>query len=48
MCGHYTRYLPWSELHRLYCLTEPAETPQPRYNIAPTQYVLFVTKVETG
>lgn len=21
MCGRYTRYLPWSEIHRLYRLT---------------------------
>lgn len=51
MCGRYTRYLPWSEIHRLYRLTAPAETgrnTQPRYNIAPTQDVLFVTPGEDG
>lgn len=25
MCGRYTRYLPWSEIHRLYRLTVPAD-----------------------
>ena len=51
MCGRYTRYLPWSEIHRLYRLTAPADVgrnTQPRYNIAPTQDVLFVTKGENG
>jgi putative SOS response-associated peptidase YedK len=51
MCGRYTRYLPWSEIHRLYRLTAPADVgrnTQPRYNIAPTQDVLFVTKGDNG
>ncbi|GLS28430.1 Putative SOS response-associated peptidase YedK [Mesorhizobium albiziae] len=51
MCGRYARYLPWSEIHRLYRLTAPADVgrnTQPRYNIAPTQDVLFVTKGENG
>jgi putative SOS response-associated peptidase YedK len=51
MCGRFTRYLPWSEIHRLYRLTAPADigrNTQPRYNIAPTQDVLFVTNGENG
>ncbi|MES0022123.1 MULTISPECIES: hypothetical protein [unclassified Mesorhizobium] len=40
----YTKYLSWSEIHRLYRLTSQAETgrnDEPRYNIAPTQDVPF-------
>lgn len=51
MCGRYTRYLTWSEIHRLYRLTAPAEigrNDEPRYNIAPTQDVPFVTAGENG
>lgn len=51
MCGRYTRYLSWSEIHRLYRLTAPAETgrnDQARYNIAPTDQVPFVTQGENG
>ena len=52
MCGRYTRYLPWSEIHRLYRLTAPAEgegrNTEPRYNIAPTQTVDFVTWGDDG
>jgi putative SOS response-associated peptidase YedK len=46
MCGRFTRYHTWSEIHALYRLTLPAETrrnDEPRYNIAPTQDVPFVT-----
>ncbi len=49
MCGRFTRYLPWSEIHRLYRLTAPADTGRnapARYNIAPTEDVLFVTAGE--
>lgn len=51
MCGRYTRYLCWSEIHRLYRLTAPAEigrNDEPRYNIAPTEEVPFVTAGEDG
>ncbi|MCO5067001.1 MAG: SOS response-associated peptidase [Rhizobiaceae bacterium] len=52
MCGRYTRYLPWSEIHRLYRLTAPADTGrndmEPRYNIAPTQTVPFITSADDG
>lgn len=51
MCGRYTRYLPWSEVHRLYRLTldwEKGRNDAPRYNIAPTQDVPFVTAGENG
>jgi len=46
MCGRFTRYLSWSEIHTLYRLTVPAEigrNDEPRYNIAPTQDVPFIT-----
>lgn len=51
MCGRFTRYLPWSEIHRLYRLTAPAEIGRndpPRYNIAPTEEVPFVTADDEG
>lgn len=51
MCGRYTLYLPWSEIHRLYSLTltaDKARNTQPRYNICPTQDVLFVTHSDDG
>ena len=45
MCGRFTHHLPWSEVHRLYSLTleqDRGRNTEPRYNIAPTQNVLFV------
>jgi putative SOS response-associated peptidase YedK len=36
MCGRFTRYYTWAEIHRLYRLTAPASNFQPRYNICPT------------
>lgn len=45
MCGRFTHHLPWSEVHRLYSLTSDQDrgrNTEPRYNIAPTQNVLFV------
>jgi putative SOS response-associated peptidase YedK len=51
VCGRFTRYLSWSEIHRLYRLTAPADTgrnTEPRFNIAPTEDVLFVTAGDNG
>lgn len=51
MCGRFTRYLPWSEVHRLYRLTldyEKQKNTAPAYNIAPTQEVHFITAGENG
>ncbi|WP_353645093.1 SOS response-associated peptidase [Mesorhizobium sp. WSM2239] len=51
MCGRFTRYLPWSEIHRLYRLTldwEKQRNDEPAYNIAPTDEVVFVTAGEGG
>ncbi|MEO5326189.1 SOS response-associated peptidase [Mesorhizobium sp. CC13] len=51
MCGRYTRYLSWSEIHRLYRLTtdwERQRNDAPAYNIAPTEDVVFVTAGENG
>src|SRR4029450_5901654 len=51
MCGRFTRSLPWSEIHRLYRLTAPAELGRndaPAYNVAPTDPVPFVTAGENG
>ena len=52
MCGRFTRYLSWAEIQSLYRLTAPADIGrndiQPRYNIAPTETVPFVTWGEDG
>lgn len=51
MCGRFTRYLTWAEIHQLYRLTTPQETQRndaPQYNIAPTDDVPFVTAGEDG
>lgn len=51
MCGRFTQQLPWPELVRLYRLTmdyELHKNAEPRYNIAPTQIVPFVTKGDEG
>ena len=51
MCGRFTRHLPWSEIHRLYRLTldwEKQRNDEARYNIAPTDEVLFVTAGDSG
>lgn len=51
MCGRFTLYLPWSEIHRLYNLTltaDQARNTRPRYNICPTQDVLFVSHADDG
>jgi putative SOS response-associated peptidase YedK len=51
MCGRFTRYLTWTEIQRLYRLTtdwEKQRNDAPRYNIAPTEDVPFVTAGENG
>ncbi|WP_281405990.1 SOS response-associated peptidase family protein [Mesorhizobium sp. B1-1-9] len=51
MCGRYTGYLTWSEIHRLYRLAAAAEigrNDEPRYNIAPTDEVPFITADDDG
>ncbi|KQV39906.1 MULTISPECIES: SOS response-associated peptidase [unclassified Rhizobium] len=52
MCGRFTFILPWSEIVRLYRLTLDKDIfrnlGEPRYNIAPTQNVLFVHHGENG
>ncbi|UCI10790.1 SOS response-associated peptidase family protein [Mesorhizobium sp. B1-1-8] len=51
MCVRYTRYLSWSEIHRLYRLTAPAEIGRndaPRYNIAPSEEAPFMTAGDDG
>lgn len=51
MCERYTRYLSWSEIHRLYRLTRRPRAPAAngaRYNIAPAQTVDFITWNDDG
>ena len=45
MCGRFILQGPWAEMHDMYNLIRPedkARNVEPRYNIAPTQDVLFV------
>lgn len=49
MCGRFTQYYTWAEIHQMYSIV-PA-TPrnlQPRYNISPTQTVGVITRNDTG
>ena len=51
MCGRFTRYHTWAEIHRLYRLTtewEKGRNTEARYNIAPTQQVDFIIRNEEG
>ncbi|WP_309084139.1 SOS response-associated peptidase [Chelativorans sp.] len=51
MCGRFTRYLTWSEIHGLYRLTldwEKQRNDEPNYNVCPTDEVPFVTAGENG
>ncbi|WP_026060088.1 SOS response-associated peptidase [Pseudaminobacter salicylatoxidans] len=45
MCGRFTRFHTWPDIHRMYRLTdsERGRNTEARYNIAPTEGVLFVT-----
>jgi hypothetical protein len=51
MCGRFTRYLTWAEIHRLYGLTldwEKQKNTPPDYNVVPTDEVPFVTAGDNG
>lgn len=51
MCGRFTRYHRWADIHGMYRLIRPDETgrnTEARYNIAPTEQVEFVTWGEDG
>ena len=51
MCGRFTRYLSWGEIQKLYRLTldwERQRNDEPRYNIAPTEEVPFLTADNNG
>lgn len=47
MCGRFTQYFTWRELHALLGLYGPAPNLRPRYNVAPTQQVATV-RLEEG
>ena len=46
MCGRFTQYFTWRELHALLSLYGPAPNLRPRYNVTPTQQVAAVRLVE--
>ena len=51
MCGRFTRFHTWADIHQMYRLTDAIETgrnTEARYNIAPTEDVLFVTTGDNG
>jgi putative SOS response-associated peptidase YedK len=50
MCGRFTRYHTWAEIHAMYRLldSERGRNTEARYNIAPTQDVIFVTAGKDG
>lgn len=50
MCGRFTRYHSWRDIHRMYELTDSEEgrNTEARYNIAPTQDVFFITEGKDG
>ena len=50
MCGRFTRYHTWAEIHAMYRLLdgERGRNTEARYNIAPTQDVSFITAGEKG
>lgn len=51
MCGRFTRFHSWREIHEMYRLIRPEETgrnTETRYNICPTQSVEFVVAGDDG
>jgi putative SOS response-associated peptidase YedK len=51
MCGRFTRFHTWPEIHWMYRLTDATETgrnTEARYNIPPTEDILFVTAGDNG
>jgi putative SOS response-associated peptidase YedK len=50
MCGRFTRYHTWAEIHAMYRLldSERGRNTEARYNIAPTQDVIFITAGKDG
>ena len=51
MCGRFTRFHTWADIHEMYRLlpaTETGRNTEARYNIAPTEDVYFVTAGEDG
>lgn len=48
MCGRFTQYFTWSELHAALSVIGPARNLRPRYNIAPTSSVDVVRQAEAG
>jgi putative SOS response-associated peptidase YedK len=50
LCGRFTQYHTWSDIHAMYRLTvtDTGRNTEARYNIAPTQDVAFITAGEDG
>lgn len=48
MCGRFTQYFTWAELHDLYEITGPARNLAPRYNIPPTATINVIVPEGEG
>jgi putative SOS response-associated peptidase YedK len=51
MCGRFTQFHTWRDIHAMYSLSRPQDTgrnTEARYNIAPTQTIPLVTLDEDG
>jgi putative SOS response-associated peptidase YedK len=51
MCGRFTRFHTWADIHEMYRplpATETGRNTEARYNIAPTEDVYFVTAGDDG
>ena len=48
MCGRFTQYLSWAEIHRLADLIGQPRNLAPRYNIAPTTQIEVIRRHDSG
>lgn len=48
MCGRFTQFYTWAEIHEMYNLTMMAPNLQPSWNIAPTQDADVIVRANSG